>query len=57
MKIHAHIIVRRRFVALNVGEAQNSRGTESRAYYSVNGVNSSEPNAINARSAAAIARE
>lgn len=30
VKIHAHIVVRRRFVALNAGEAQNSRGTNPR---------------------------
>ena len=55
-KTQAHIVLSCRLIALNCGESQYWRGTDSRAYCSVNGTNNSEPNAISASSAAAIAR-
>ena len=51
-----HIAVRRRLIALNRGEDQYCSGTASRAYCSVNGVRSSEVNAISASSPAATPR-
>src|ERR1700727_794624 len=51
-----HIVVSCRLTCLNCGEDHSCRGTDSRAYCSVNGVTSSDPNAIAARRAAAIAR-
>src|SRR6202020_3587439 len=54
-KTHPHSTVNWRLICLNRGVDQNSRATDSRAYCSVNGTNSSDENAINASSSAAIA--
>src|SRR5262249_4953817 len=51
-----HMAVRRRLTALKTGEDQEDSGTSSRAYCSVNGTQSSEPNAISASRPAAIPR-
>src|SRR6202042_2024215 len=55
-KMHAHIVVSLRLIALNLGEPQYRSGTFSRAYCSVNGVKNNDANEISDRISAAIPR-
>src|ERR1700729_2061373 len=56
MNTKPHSALSLRLICLNRGEPQYCSGTCSRAYCSVNGTNSSDPNAIPARINAAIPR-
>src|SRR6201985_212379 len=55
-KMHAHIVVSLRLIALNLADAQYCSGTRSRAYSWVNGVNNNEATEISDRINAAIPR-
>src|ERR1700733_12771666 len=56
MNTQPHSVVSLRLTALNAAEPQYCSGTFSRAYCSVNGTASKDPNASAARSSAAIPR-